>query len=225
MTTPHSHAAANSPAPPMAHPGVELISQFQATTRSLLEFQQSQQRLVERFLDFQERMLYTCIQGARRGWSWRAADGGPGCRGRRAGGSSTSRCAGPNCRSASHSGDGHDARPARVVAATSVVKAPLAIPNNGSSGSIPRLTPQPAAVPRAATVPVATAPAAAAPATNGHVPITRQWPCQCQLRHPPRRSMAPPRSIRSAANCWKSSASEPAIRSTCWTKSYRWKLA
>ena len=43
--------------------GAGLYADFQATTRMLLEVQFSQQRLVERFLDTQERMLLHCLTG------------------------------------------------------------------------------------------------------------------------------------------------------------------
>jgi hypothetical protein len=43
--------------------GPEMFVQFQATTRMFLEMQQSQNRLVERFLETQERMLATCLGG------------------------------------------------------------------------------------------------------------------------------------------------------------------
>lgn len=43
--------------------GVEMFAQFHATTRMLLEMQASQNRLLERYLDSQERLLYNCGQG------------------------------------------------------------------------------------------------------------------------------------------------------------------
>ncbi|MGD9644845.1 MAG: beta-ketoacyl synthase N-terminal-like domain-containing protein [Pirellulales bacterium] len=57
---------ANGNVPPSATPatgGAGMYADFQATTRLLLEVQYSQQRLVERFLDTQERMLLHCLAG------------------------------------------------------------------------------------------------------------------------------------------------------------------
>lgn len=51
------------PATGSAAGGAGLYADFQATTRMLLEVQFSQQRLVERFLDTQERMLLHCLTG------------------------------------------------------------------------------------------------------------------------------------------------------------------
>lgn len=47
----------------MSNPGAELFAQFQATTRMMLDLQQSQQRILERFLDTQERVLFYCSTG------------------------------------------------------------------------------------------------------------------------------------------------------------------
>lgn len=61
MTSSHGETG-NGPSITTA--GLEMFGQFQATTRQLLEFQQSQQRMIERYLDTQERVLAHCLQGA-----------------------------------------------------------------------------------------------------------------------------------------------------------------
>jgi acyl carrier protein len=66
MTPPNHPLAANGTASPIPALGPELFCQFQATTRMLLEMQQAQQRMMERYLESQERMLVYCMQGAPR---------------------------------------------------------------------------------------------------------------------------------------------------------------
>ena len=72
MTSTSGEANGNAPpsvvsATGSAAAGAGLYADFQATTRMLLEVQFSQQRLVERFLDTQERMLLHCLTGGANG--------------------------------------------------------------------------------------------------------------------------------------------------------------
>lgn len=62
-TIPSGSNPTTSGEPPAASSaGAELFLEFQATTRMMLELQHSQQQLMERFLETQERMLHNCLQ-------------------------------------------------------------------------------------------------------------------------------------------------------------------
>jgi hypothetical protein len=63
MSTTNGETTLNGKVADHAHPSLEMFMQIQATTRMLLEVHQSQQRVVERFLETQERMLACCMQG------------------------------------------------------------------------------------------------------------------------------------------------------------------
>jgi acyl transferase domain-containing protein/NAD(P)H-dependent flavin oxidoreductase YrpB (nitropropane dioxygenase family) len=64
MSTIHHEPAVNGHAPAAAPFGNDLFGQFQATTRALLEAQQAQNGVLERFLETQERVLLYCTHGA-----------------------------------------------------------------------------------------------------------------------------------------------------------------
>jgi acyl transferase domain-containing protein/NAD(P)H-dependent flavin oxidoreductase YrpB (nitropropane dioxygenase family) len=64
MTTTNGERALNGNGAGHAYPGLEMFMQIQATTRMMLKVQQAQQRMVERFLETQERLLAYCVQGA-----------------------------------------------------------------------------------------------------------------------------------------------------------------
>jgi polyketide-type polyunsaturated fatty acid synthase PfaA len=67
MTTNSSALVPKATPPEIGATGAELFAQFQAATRHFLEAQQGQQRLTERFLETQERMLLYCLQGVPQG--------------------------------------------------------------------------------------------------------------------------------------------------------------
>lgn len=71
MNQPYGDPAVNGQT--AAHAGVEMYAQFQETTRHLLDFQQAQQRMLERFLEFQERMLTHCLGSPAAGMAMPAA--------------------------------------------------------------------------------------------------------------------------------------------------------
>jgi hypothetical protein len=62
MSTTNGYHAGNGSAPG-ASPGNDLLAQLQATTRLLLETQQAQSRVLERYLEMQERVLLHATQG------------------------------------------------------------------------------------------------------------------------------------------------------------------
>ncbi|HWG43115.1 MAG TPA: beta-ketoacyl synthase N-terminal-like domain-containing protein [Gemmataceae bacterium] len=62
MTTTNGQASVNGNG--MVPAGSDLFAQFQATTRVLLEAQQAQNRVLERYLETQERLLLHCSQGS-----------------------------------------------------------------------------------------------------------------------------------------------------------------
>jgi acyl transferase domain-containing protein len=64
MTTTNGHPSSNGEVHGRVPSGNHLYDQFQATTRLLLEAQQAQNRVLERYLETQERILLHCTQGA-----------------------------------------------------------------------------------------------------------------------------------------------------------------
>jgi acyl transferase domain-containing protein len=64
MTTTNGHPPGNGEVHGTAPSGNHLFDQFQTTTRLLLEAQQAQNRVLERFLETQERILLHCTQAA-----------------------------------------------------------------------------------------------------------------------------------------------------------------
>ena len=63
MTTPNSNHAGNGVHSGLARSSSDLFGQFQETTRALLEAQQTQNGMLARYLETQERFLLYCTQG------------------------------------------------------------------------------------------------------------------------------------------------------------------
>jgi acyl transferase domain-containing protein/NAD(P)H-dependent flavin oxidoreductase YrpB (nitropropane dioxygenase family) len=63
MTNPTTDLAASVPAPPATAAGTDLFTQLQSMTVQFLHWQEAQQRVAERFLAAQEKLLQLCTQG------------------------------------------------------------------------------------------------------------------------------------------------------------------
>jgi hypothetical protein len=144
MTSTNGDKLTNGKAPEAVPSGPDLFAQFQATTRLLLEMQQSQQQVLQKFLETQERMLLYCLQGVP------ALPGGA---------PSTPPLPFLNIPTTGHdesnvagkpvpvppSPGASPALPSRVPPAAVASKAPVPMPANGNESSGKRVVPHPAA--------------------------------------------------------------------------------
>lgn len=161
VTTMSHHSGDPAPtgqAPIAVNPGVELLTQFQATTRSLLDFQTSQQHVVARFLDMQERMLAYCLGGAVPISAAPVAAPQPQPLPQAIVSVPTAPVAPAPVAAAPIAAPA----PIRVAPAPAPVRAPVAVPAV-SAPAVRPAAPAPVAVPVAKPAPVAAAPVAAAP--------------------------------------------------------------
>lgn len=169
MTNDTNAYANGAPAAPGGPVNLELVAQFQATTRVLLEMQHSQNRLVERFLDCQERMLYHFAGGAFPAFEGQAAETSLALE-------SVTAPPPPMAISAPAPVAATVPAPAAVPAAAPVpvARAPIAMPTPTSVTTKVVPTPTPAPVPAPSRAPAPLAKASAPAASPASTPATEQ---------------------------------------------------